>query len=63
MSEHHDWTVAYTESGFRAVPLRDVESASKPVKKSRAVADAERANAALATVDVAERFGPGEVAA
>lgn len=49
------WTVILTDAGFEALRL-------KAMRKEHAERLAEKLNADEITADVAERFGPGEVA-
>lgn len=57
-----DWTVIWTESAFEAVPIAEAKKRLRPMHKHHAVALAEKLNADEVTVDVAEHFGPGEIA-
>ena len=56
-----NWTVILTDDGFEALPLVKASLRLKPLRKEHAIRLAEKLNADEITVDVAERFGPGEV--
>ena len=57
------WTVILTDDGFEALPLVQASLRLKPLRKEHAIRLAEKLNADEITVDVAERFGPGETVA
>lgn len=56
-----NWTVILTDDGFAPVPLGAVTERVKRMHRKHAEALAEKLNADEITVDVAQRFGPGEV--
>jgi hypothetical protein len=59
----HKWAVVWTGEAFAAVPLREAKRMATPLRKQHAIDLAEKLNLDVVTVDVAERFGPGEVTA
>lgn len=62
MSARPSWAVILTDAGFEALPLVKASLRRRPLRKEHAERLAEKLNADQITVDVAERFGPGEVA-
>ena len=62
MSARPSWTVILTDAGFEALPLVKASLRLKAMRKEHAICLAEKLNADEITVDVAERFGPWEVA-
>ena len=61
MSARPNWTVILTDDGFEALPLVKASLRLRPLRKEHAVRLAEKLNADEITIDVAQRFGPGEV--
>ena len=55
------WTVILTDDGFEALPLVKASLRLKPLRREHAIRLAEKLNADEITIDVAQRFGPGEV--
>lgn len=62
MSARPDWTVIWDGEAFVALPLVQASLRLKAMRRKHAEAVAEKLNADEITADVAERFGPGEVA-
>ena len=62
MTARPGWTVILTDNGFEPLPLVQASLRLKPLRKEHAIRLAEKLNADEITIDVAERFGPGEVA-
>ena len=62
MSARPSWTVILTDAGFEALPLVKASLRLRPLRKEHALRLAEKLNADEITADVAERFGPGEMA-
>ncbi len=62
MSARPSWAVILTDAGFEALPLVKASIRLLALRRKHAERLAEKLNADEITADVAERFGPGEVA-
>lgn len=58
-----DWTVIWDGGAFVPLPLAEAARRLRPRHKHHAESLAEKLNCDAVTIDVAERFGPGEVTA
>jgi hypothetical protein len=61
MSVRPDWTVIWNGGTFEALPLVQASIRLKAMRRKHAEQLAEKLNADAVTLDVAEKFWPGEV--